>query len=164
MVGGAGKLLILEMGCVGLTTRPVYKPHSVSPPKRARRSSLWDGCYHPPRAAYPELWLNTTGRRAASPPPFGGGRPCLALLPEGVAWLPTLLWTPVVSYTAFSSLPVESSSQPGGMSLWPDPIGCPNPGVTRLRALWSADFPRPFAGASGRDRPTGLSRIHNTAS
>jgi hypothetical protein len=30
----------------------------------------------------------------------------------------------------------------GGLSLWPDPSGCPVPGVTRRLALWSADFPR----------------------
>jgi len=30
----------------------------------------------------------------------------------------------------------------GGMSLWPYPAGCPAPGVTRHRALWSADFPQ----------------------
>jgi hypothetical protein len=29
-------------------------------------------------------------------------RPCLALLPTGVAWPPALLRTPVVSYTTFS--------------------------------------------------------------
>jgi hypothetical protein len=37
----------------------------------------------------------TQMRRAAS-------RPCLALLPAGVAWPPALLRTPVVSYTTFS--------------------------------------------------------------
>ncbi len=64
--------------------------------------------------------------------------PCLALLPLGVAWPPSLLGTPVVSYTTFSPLP-----ESGGMSLWPDPAGYPAPGVTRQSALWSADFPRP---------------------
>ncbi len=29
----------------------------------------------------------------------------------------------------------------GRMFLWPDPVGYPIPGVTRRRALWSADFP-----------------------
>ena len=30
----------------------------------------------------------------------------------------------------------------GGLFLWPDPTGYPSPGVTRHRALWSADFPQ----------------------
>jgi hypothetical protein len=30
----------------------------------------------------------------------------------------------------------------GGLFLWPDPLSCLNPGVTRHLALWSADFPR----------------------
>ncbi len=34
-----------------------------------------------------------------------GLRPCLALLPVGVAWQPALLPIPVVSYTTFSPLP-----------------------------------------------------------
>src|SRR3990172_3837371 len=38
----------------------------------------------------------------------------------------------------------EGSTAPAsGMFLWPDPAGCPTPGVTRHGALWSADFPRP---------------------
>jgi hypothetical protein len=45
----------------------------------------------------------------------------------------------------------------GCLFLWPDPAGFPAPGVTRHRALWSADFPlsRSFS-ASISDRPTGL--------
>jgi len=30
----------------------------------------------------------------------------------------------------------------GGIFLWPDPAGCPAPGVARQCALWSTDFPR----------------------
>ena len=30
----------------------------------------------------------------------------------------------------------------GGSFLWPDPAGCPAPGVARQCALWSTDFPR----------------------
>jgi len=42
----------------------------------------------------------------------------------------------------------------GGMFLWPDPTGCPVPGITRHRALWSADFPRPCnAGPRSPDQP-----------
>ena len=45
--------------------------------------------------------------------------------------------------------------------LWPysgrlaPPGSVPAPGVTRRCALWSADFPRSFAEAQDRDRPTG---------
>jgi hypothetical protein len=63
--------------------------------------------------------------------------PCLTLLPLGVAWPSSLLRTPVVSYTTISPLPKS-----GGVFLWPDPAGCPAPGVTRQSALGSADFPR----------------------
>jgi hypothetical protein len=43
------------------------------------------------------------------------------------------------------------------MSLWPDPVDCSTPGITRRRALWSADFPLPLAlSASGSDRPASL--------
>src|SRR5690606_39222165 len=49
----------------------------------------------------------------------------------------------------------------GGMFLWPDLAGCPAPGVTRHRALWSADFPRhPTRGC--RDCPTGLRHVDHT--
>jgi hypothetical protein len=80
--------------------------------------------------------------------------PCLALLPIGVAWPPALLRTPVVSYTEPpagrsrrqlalpSHLFTLTRPQPGGLFLWPYPAGCPAPGITRHRALWSADFPR----------------------
>jgi len=46
-------------------------------------------------------------RRAAS-------RLCLALLPAGVAWPPTLLRTPVVSYTTFSPSPPDPSPEGEG--------------------------------------------------
>jgi hypothetical protein len=44
----------------------------------------------------------------------------------------------------------------------PNPAGLPKnrgfpvPGFPRRRAVWSADFPRPFAKALGRDRPASL--------
>jgi hypothetical protein len=45
-----------------------------------------------------------------------------------------------------------------GMFLWPDPAGCPTPGVTRHHALWSTDFPRndPARLSHFRDHPAGL--------
>jgi hypothetical protein len=41
----------------------------------------------------------------------------------------------------------------------PVPAGCPAPGITRRRALWSADFPRPRICIRGRDRPAGLDAV-----
>jgi hypothetical protein len=58
-----------------------------------------------------------SSKEASDPPPMLGLRSCLALLPMGVAWPPTLLPTPVVSYTTFSPLPDCS----GGHFLWPYP-------------------------------------------
>ena len=45
-----------------------------------------------------------------------------------------------------------------GMFLWPDPAGCPTPGVTRRHALWSTDFPRSDTAMLShfRDHPAGL--------
>jgi hypothetical protein len=62
----------------------------------------------------------------------------LGLAPDGGYQAAALLRTPVVSYTTFSPLPLARRY----LFLWPDPAGCPTPGVTRHRALWSADFPR----------------------
>ena len=83
--------------------RPVYKPHSVRqrPVKDrmlSRRSSILAGRLRPARAAYPGL------NEASSLGGLAPNRPCLALLPMGVAWPPLLPETPVVSYTAFSPL------------------------------------------------------------
>ena len=49
----------------------------------------------------------------------------------------------------------------GGMFLWPDLAGCPAPGVTRHRALWSADFPRHPA-RECRGCPTSLRHFDHT--
>jgi len=99
--------------------RPAYKPHFVQrmevglrseegrPNAPPGRSSLW--------AAYPGLLAT----RAAS-------RPCLALLPAGVAWPPALLRTPVVSYTAFSPSPPCG----GSLFLWPCSGRLPRPGIS----------------------------------
>jgi hypothetical protein len=105
----------------------------------------------------PTSRLGSSGRpgaqreRAALRPE--GHRSCLALLQVGVAWPPTLLPAPVVSYTTFSPLPESQSTTwsrqgglrcirlSGGCFLWPF-RGLPRPGVTRHLALWSADFPR----------------------
>ena len=102
-------------------------------------------------------------RRAAS-------HPCLTLLPAGVTRPPTLLRTPVVSYTTFSPFPPPrpSPARGGGCRvgdvcfLWPYPADCSAPRFPRRRALGSADFPRLFTEVQSRDRPTNLRRIHHT--
>jgi len=139
-----------------LAPRPTCKPHSVR-----RGNPAWVIIYLGRRSPCASCSLPGTSafrgkarRRAASRPlphaEAGGLCPCLALLPAGVAWPPALLPAPVVSYTTFSPLPLPAAPSGrglggwGGMSLWPDPAGCPVPGITRRRALWSADFPRPW--------------------
>ncbi len=79
-------------------------------------------------------------------------RLCLTLLPVGDAWPPALQRTPVRSYRTVSPSPPF-----GGTTLLcgPLPAGYPAPGVTRHRALWRADFPRPRPKA-GRDCPAHL--------
>ena len=87
----------------------------------------------------------TRSSRGAGHTPAADGClcPCLALLPTGVAWPRRLPDAPVGSYPTFSPLPAPALAQAaGGLFLWPCPRGCPLPGVTRRRALWSADFPR----------------------
>jgi len=75
------------------------------------------------------------GERAAPRPE--GHCSCLALLQMGDAWPPTLLPTPVVSYTTFSPLPESQSTTwsrlselrcirlSGGSFLWPCPRVAP---------------------------------------
>lgn len=135
--------------------RPAYKPRSVqagpavyapfrgchpASPALGNHLSGPGHCW-PAHAAYPGLERVEQTHR-----------PCLALLPAGVAWPPALLRAPVVSYTAFSPSP----GVPGNVLLCgPFPAGRPAPDVIRRRALWSADFPHPAA-LAGRDRPAGL--------
>ncbi len=101
----------------------------------------------------------TRGSKGTSNPPLASElHPCLALLPMADTWPPTLLPAPVVSYTTFSPLP---GSEPQVLGTC-DPVapavifcgpmrGFARPGVTRHRALWSADFPR--VACATRDRP-----------
>jgi len=49
----------------------------------------------------------------------------------------------------------------GGLFLWPDPSGCPVPGVTRRLALRSADFPRWHAATAVIRSAWGVSSYHN---
>jgi len=72
----------------------------------------------------------------------------------------------VVSYTTFSPSPVSIGDrlfvsvalvrQVDSLRSYPAPV------ISRRRALWSADFPRPVW--PGRDRPTSLRRFHHTCS
>ena len=144
--------------------RLAYKPHSVRRLIPVYAIKLRPGAYACAIISLSSL-PGTQMKRAAS-------CPCLALLPAGVTWPPALLRTPVVSYTTFSPLPSPPTALPegeggGGKAVFfcgPDPAGCPVPGFPRRRALWSADFPRPFAvalgkpvaKAQGRDRPASL--------
>ena len=129
---------ILAWGACEHIFRPACKPHSVQrgfpvythplPKLRAglhpgphawaiiSLSSL-PGTYHPRRGRT---------RRAAS-------RPCLALLPAGVAWPPALLRTPVVSYTTFSPSPLHMAK--AVCFCGPVPAGCPIIGVSPSRAF-----------------------------
>jgi hypothetical protein len=87
-------------------------------------------------------------------PPPRGDCFCLTLLLVGVTWPRALPPAPVVSYTTFSPLPTylhpplnsriwgRWEGVVGGLFLWPNPSGCPVPGVARHHAPWSADFPR----------------------
>ncbi len=87
-------------------------------------------------------------------PPPRGDCFCLTLLLVGVTWPRALPPAPVVFYTTFSPLPTylhpplnsriwgRWEGVVGGLFLWPNPSGCPVPGVTRRHAPWSADFPR----------------------
>lgn len=108
-----------------------------------------------------------TGRRVTSLQPLSWISPCLALLQMGVAWPPALLPTPVVSYTSNRFRVLSSSityyppfhpyqdgkALPGGLFLWPDPVGRPTPGVTRHLTLWSADFPQSRKRSRSPDQP-----------
>ena len=71
-------------------------------PRSGQRSSIWDDGCPPPLAAYPGLGRDGPPRARRS-----GLRPCLALLPVGVAWPPVSPRAPVVSYTTFSPSPQQ---------------------------------------------------------
>jgi hypothetical protein len=118
--------------------------------------------------------VRTAARETSSLPPLQERLyPCLALLPIGVTWPLTLLRAPVVSYTGPAYRPPKkrltpsshlftlTQPKPGGLFLWPYPAGCPTPGITRHRALRSADFPQPRPKAGSRS-PGQLEGLDNT--
>ena len=78
----------------------------------------------------------SSGRRTATHPTCVEFCSCLALLPMGVTEQPHYCDPGGLLHHHFTL------TFSGGMFLWPDPTGCPIPGVTRHRVLWSADFPR----------------------
>jgi len=139
------------------SSRSIYKPHSVKRGLLASaiislgHASPHDSCSLPETSASGFAPENS----GDEPPPTRRFCPCSALLQMGVTWLHLLPDAPVVSYTTFSPLP----GYPGGLFLWPNPVGYPTPGVTRHRALWSADFPLEDSEESTSDRPTDLDEI-----
>jgi len=99
----------------------------------------------------------TRGKRAASRFTTGACTgcdlyPCLALLQMGVTWPRHYCQRRWSLTPPFHPYPFQ-----GGLFLWPDPVDCSTPGVTRHLALRSADFPRPGrAGPRSPDLPEGL--------
>jgi hypothetical protein len=125
--------------------RSIYKPHSVRQPVWRLSHACCLGDHLSRRTVSGSLEQPT---RTVCPP-FERQRSeqllhtevctfLLGLAPDGGYQAAALLRTPVVSYTTFSPLPLTRRF----IFLWPDPAGRPAPGVTRHRALWSADFPR----------------------
>ena len=115
-----------------------YKPRSVQP--TGKPHGRGDHLSWPDVAA--GLEQPTRSSRGTSRTPAFRPHSCLALLPVGVAWPPALLPAPVVSYTTFSPSPRTRYSVPGAVLFCGPLRGSPRPGVTRHRALWSADFPQ----------------------
>ncbi len=129
--------------------RTIYKPHSV-------RSAETPLCDHlsgrhvtvPLGAAYPELFEDEQ-----SPVVRRRLCPCLALLPTGVTWPPTLLWMPVVSYTTFS--PSPRRKRRGCLFLWPYSGRFPRPGCYPTSCSLECGLSS-IPNVQDRDRPTDL--------
>jgi hypothetical protein len=145
--------------------RPACKPHSVQHTRRFTPAGFFpsgitwmviclDGASPHRSSSLPE----TQRKRAASlvrPKPDHSF--LLGLAPDGGC-----LAAPITGYAGglLHHRFTLTSLTAGGMFLWPDPAGCPTPGVTRHPALWSADFPR-FRQAE--PRPSGQpGEIHDT--
>lgn len=94
------------------------------------------------------------GKRATSRPQMRT-LPLLGLAPGG-GYLATGITTGAggLLHHLFT-ITTRARKHEGYLFLWPCPAGYPAPGVTRHRALWSADFPQPRAWR-GRDHPTDL--------
>ena len=97
-----------------------------------------------PRRGITSVWP-CSRRGLPDRPPFGGRR-----------WSLTPPFHPRPSVSQFHPCCQGRKSGGAGTALLcgPDPAGCPALGITRRRALWSADFPRSRNG--DRDRPADL--------
>jgi len=118
------------------------KPDSVPTAARRpgrRQSSVWDGGYPPPRAAYPGVIV----RRATSAPLFG-------LAPKGVyrARPVTRIGGGLLPHLFTLTCP-----KAGGLFSVALSVGSPRLGVTQPSALWSPDFPHSRPGGRERDHP-----------
>jgi hypothetical protein len=175
-VAGSERVNVEELFLCYYFTRPVYKPHSVRQALLAP-AIIYLGYASPHSSSGLPGALTPRMRNAGSeqlPWTSDGDRmishlqaicPCLALLPMRVAWPPPLPEAPVVSYTTFSpSLPALSPKGNAALAVcFCGPIRQVTgrrpayaPGVTRHRALWSADFPlkRCLRSAPAIARPT----------
>ena len=98
-----------------------------------------------------------TGRAAPRLFPVGSqtrwerSRPCLALLPVGVAWPPVSPRAPVVSYTTFSPSPGRPGLPRLSAFLWPFSVGSPRPGCYPAPCPVEPGLSSPRA-CAGRDR------------
>jgi hypothetical protein len=131
-------------------SKPAYKPRSVRRVSPPGDHLSWRACCHAAPAAYPRFKRseqNRSPRREITSvwPCFRRGLPGRPSC-GGRRW----------SLTP----PFHPRPFPGNALLCgPDPAGHPAPGITRRRALCSADFPRFPEG--NRDRPTDLDTVNN---
>lgn len=122
--------------------RSVCKPHSVRQYFRKetlpRRPSLLAGRLRPAPAAYPELRSEQLPGASVAGGSIAPAWPCSRWGLPGRSGCPGRRWSLTPPFHPHLAVLTDRF---GGLFLWPDPAGCPAPGVTRHRALWSADFP-----------------------
>ena len=112
-----------------------YKPHFVGNDADATAGDHLSGSVVTNTLLQPTRMSDGTSR------PVGRSlSSCLVLLPAGFACPTTLLPPPVVSYTTVSPSPAVKQAIRLSVALSGE---SPRPAVSRRRALWSADFPRP---------------------
>jgi len=139
--------------------RPVYKPHSV------RQGRFTPRRVSSPPLAWAIIYLGRASPRVSSglprarafrrkpgdeQPPTRHRRilPLLGLAPGGGCLAARIAASAGGLLHRLFTLAVT-----GSRFLWPGPAGCPAPGVTRHRALWSADFPRPCRSRAAITQP-----------
>ena len=135
---GSKRYAISEVRYAKKVSKVACKPNSVLRQEAERRSSIWDGSYPPPLAAYPRVERRaTSGREIPDTPSY------LALLPVGFAWPARSPRPPVVFYTTFAPLPRPARIGPARRSFSVAlSVGSPRLDVIQHRALWSSDFPQ----------------------